>query len=210
MIRIDGTRFEEALGRAGDGVCVVSSDGRVLLWNDAAQRILGHRADDVVGRSCSEVFAGRDERGNRLCRLECRVSALIQLQKPVQHFDMATRARDGRTVWLGVSVIALPTAQGCASMHVFRDVTASHPQRESGSEPFATSPSGDAETVGTLTKREIEVLRLVALGHQTKAVAAKLNVRPATIRNHVQNVLMKLEVHNRLEAVAYARRHGLL
>src|SRR5688572_32204104 len=50
------------------------------------------------------------------------------------------------------------------------------------------------------SRREIEVLRLVAAGGRTKTVADALHVSPATVRNHVQNILGKLGAHNRLEA----------
>ncbi|HEX3177962.1 MAG TPA: LuxR C-terminal-related transcriptional regulator [Methylomirabilota bacterium] len=41
-------------------------------------------------------------------------------------------------------------------------------------------------------------------------MARRLNVSRATVRNHVQNILPKLEVHSRLEAVAHGRRHRLI
>jgi len=62
----------------------------------------------------------------------------------------------------------------------------------------------------TLTRRELEVLSLLGAGESTKAVADRLHVSRATIRNHVQNILAKLGVHTRLQAVAYATTHRLL
>jgi len=50
----------------------------------------------------------------------------------------------------------------------------------------------------------------VAAGADTKTIAERLHVSPATIRSHVQNVLGKLGVHSRLQAVAYATTHRLL
>jgi DNA-binding NarL/FixJ family response regulator len=61
-----------------------------------------------------------------------------------------------------------------------------------------------------LTRRELELLRLMTLGLNTAAAAERLHVSPATIRNHVQNIFGKLGVHSRLEAVAYANKHRLL
>ena len=67
------------------------------------------------------------------------------------------------------------------------------------------------EAIGdTLTRRELEILRVIATGMSTKAAAAKLHVSPATVRNHVQNILGKLGAHSRLEAVAMATRQRLL
>ena len=59
---------------------------------------------------------------------------------------------------------------------------------------------------GALTRRELEILRLVATGASTKTAADTLHVSPATVRNHIQNILAKLGAHSRLEAVALATR----
>jgi DNA-binding NarL/FixJ family response regulator len=61
-----------------------------------------------------------------------------------------------------------------------------------------------------LTKREREVLQLLADGKSNEAVAHELVVSKHTVRNHVQNVLGKLEAHSKLEAVAIAVREGLV
>jgi two-component system nitrate/nitrite response regulator NarL len=54
-----------------------------------------------------------------------------------------------------------------------------------------------------LTAREVEVLAGLVRGESTKALAARLKVRPATARTHVQHLLAKLGVHSRLQAVAF-------
>jgi two-component system, NarL family, nitrate/nitrite response regulator NarL len=61
-----------------------------------------------------------------------------------------------------------------------------------------------------LTAREAEVLDRLARGASTSALASALNVSAATARTHVHNVLAKLGVHTRLEAVAYAIEHQLV
>lgn len=61
-----------------------------------------------------------------------------------------------------------------------------------------------------LTERELHVLRLLASGAATADIAASLFLSTHTVRNHVRSVLAKLGAHSRLEAVAIARRDGLL
>ena len=61
-----------------------------------------------------------------------------------------------------------------------------------------------------LTERETEVLRLLSTGQRGDSIAALLNISPNTVRTHIQNIIVKLGVHTRLEAVAFARRNGLL
>lgn len=61
-----------------------------------------------------------------------------------------------------------------------------------------------------LSPREIEVLGLLATGAANKAIAAQLHLSVNTIRNHVQQILTKLGVHSKLEAVATAVREGII
>jgi DNA-binding NarL/FixJ family response regulator len=64
--------------------------------------------------------------------------------------------------------------------------------------------------VAQLTGRESEVLRRLASGHAAEGIARDLAISPNTVRTHVQNLMLKLGVHSRVEAVAVARRSGML
>jgi DNA-binding NarL/FixJ family response regulator len=61
-----------------------------------------------------------------------------------------------------------------------------------------------------LTPRELEVLGMLARGIGGREIARTLGVAPNTVRTHVQSILSKLQVHSRLEAAAFAVRHGLV
>lgn len=59
-----------------------------------------------------------------------------------------------------------------------------------------------------LTRRELEILQLLARGLNNDVISRQLYISPTTTRNHIQNILGKLGVHSKLEAVAYAVRAG--
>ncbi len=61
-----------------------------------------------------------------------------------------------------------------------------------------------------LTERELEVLRLVAEGMSNREIAGELYISENTVKNHVRNILEKLHLHTRMEAVMYAVREKLL
>ena len=75
---------------------------------------------------------------------------------------------------------------------------------------ISSDASGDTVSALSLTPREIEVLYLLAKGRDTPTIAAALFLSVHTVRGYVKEVLRKLGAHSQLEAVAIARRAGLL
>lgn len=67
-----------------------------------------------------------------------------------------------------------------------------------------------ATAVDGLTCRELEVLRSMSDGTPPKVIAARMGLSVHTVRGHVKNIYWKLDAHNQLEAVAIARRRGLI
>lgn len=63
---------------------------------------------------------------------------------------------------------------------------------------------------GALTQREVEILRLLADGKDVKSMAGSLGLSPNTVRAHLQNMYSKLDAHSQVEALAIARRRGLI
>ncbi len=185
----------EAVEGAADGAFVVGPDGRILVWNRAAERILGHRAAETLGRQCCEVLAGQDPGGSRVCRPDCRVINLAREGSAAETFDMRALTKAGRPVWLNVSTLTSRRTGRTLVAHLFRDVTTAR-----------QVPAPEEAPDSLLTRRELEVIQLLTVGVGTREMAERLQVSQATIRNHVQSILGKLGVHSRLEAVALVRR----
>jgi two-component system nitrate/nitrite response regulator NarL len=126
---------------------------------------------------------------------------------------MTRRDIAGRNQWLNVSIIVLRgrRARSTLTVHMVRDVTAQRAveQRAAamltrlGGEEAAVAPPG-------ITRREAEVLRMLACGARNRDIAETLGISPTTVRNHIEHLLTKLGVHSKLEAVVYAARTGLL
>ena len=76
----------------------------------------------------------------------------------------------------------------------------------------ATTISPDAaEAVrAELSARELDVLKLIASGNDNAMIAAELHISPKTVKNHISNILMKLQIENRIQAAVYAVRSGIV
>jgi DNA-binding NarL/FixJ family response regulator len=61
-----------------------------------------------------------------------------------------------------------------------------------------------------LSQRELDVLKLIANGNDNAMIAAELHISPKTVKNHISNILMKLQIENRIQAAVYAVRSGIV
>jgi DNA-binding CsgD family transcriptional regulator len=118
---------------------------------------------------------------------------------------METKTTGGRQIWLNMSTLVLPAAdrRGYQVIRMFRDVTAAKDLLALIRDRLTGTPSAK-DPLGCLTRREAEVLRLMASGATNRILAARLHVSPATIRNHTHHIFEKLGVSNRVELVLYA------
>lgn len=206
-----------------DCAYAVDGDGMIVAWNRAAEVILGRRAADTVGKSCSSVMQGMDECGE-VCSRDCTVRQSVKHRHPVGNYDLQVATPNGKK-WFNVSVL-IADEQGAVapySIHVVRQIDVRKKLEilvrdfvvsetclpaEHVKEMIATTraPSQDVE----LTNRELQILRLLAGGKSTATIANQLNVSRTTINNHVQHILRKLDAHSRLEAVRRAEHAGLI
>ena len=74
----------------------------------------------------------------------------------------------------------------------------------------STQPEIATTIRAELSDREIEVLKLIANGKDNAMIAAELHISPKTVKNHISNILMKLQIENRIQAAVYAVRSGLV
>jgi DNA-binding NarL/FixJ family response regulator len=74
-----------------------------------------------------------------------------------------------------------------------------------------TAGAGKPESLrAELSERELEVLKLIAIGKDNAEIARELFISPKTVKNHISNILMKLQIENRIQAAVYAVRSGLV
>jgi PAS domain S-box-containing protein len=158
----------------------------VIRWlNPAALRLVG----DARGQQVTSVVAPEDTRraresfARKVFGKERSTDAKVVLLDP-----------DGQPVEVEIS--SAPLREDGRIVGVFGIVT----------HQLATPPP----THPRLTVRQAEILHLLAHGYSTGQIAAELQLAVSTVRNHIGALLHALDAHSRLEAIAIARRDGLL
>jgi DNA-binding NarL/FixJ family response regulator len=144
--------------------------------------------------------------------------------EPVPTYNLLSRTKDGDTILLNVSVIVSPDdTSPFTTIHLFRDAT--HQLRyETYVEQMLCAAARLPAPQTTLTRstaaapvlnvplsaREKAVLYLLVQGKATRAIAETLCISYATVRNHLQTILRKLDVHSQREAVKLALERHLV
>jgi PAS domain S-box-containing protein len=207
-----------ALEASPDAVFATDRHNRIVFWNRSAEALFGYRSEEMVGSSCGDVLRGCDSHGNRYCSETCPVSQIAARHEPVRRFELRLTARDGHEISLDVNVLslAIEAPENFVLVHIVAPVDPGIGSR--GAEALAQPPRTPMEAAREspdararrLTAREVEVLGMLAAGHSTPDIAGRLSISNLTARNHIQNILDKLEVHSKAEAIAFAFQKHLL
>jgi DNA-binding NarL/FixJ family response regulator len=192
------------------------------LWRDAIEDLLRHLGIRVIGKTGSGavmvelvhaatpdiLVLGLDEADDGLACLRRAKDSLPSLRALV-----VSAREDAASIEAafaaGATVYCLKTTEP-------DDFASAVRQAFAPSIFFATAPAGAGSDesvtrlIPTLTKRELEILRLVAEGHSNAQLAQMLWVTEQTVKFHLSNIYRKLKVSNRTEASSWAHRHGLL
>ena len=129
----------------------------------------------------------------------------------VNRFSLTVRAGgDGKPKKVSSSLFAIPSYHPALTtvVHVLRAETDAS-SALAVPEPLAPMQTDEGESIA-LTAREKEILRCLAQGMSTVTVSRKLAIAAVTVRNHVQKILQKLDVHSKLEAVVLAHHNKLI
>ncbi|MEW6325253.1 MAG: LuxR C-terminal-related transcriptional regulator, partial [Nitrospirota bacterium] len=163
---------------------------------------------ELLGKFCFDVFTGRDPEGNRFCFEGCSVMKMAKQNKPAHNFDLHLTTRSGKDTWVNVATLLESRPVGPSGpniVHLFRISPSSGARGEPNEAPNGHNIAIVMRKYA-LSRREAEVLSLMTQSLVAKEIGVRLKLSTATVRTHIQNILKKLRVHSKLEAVALVLR----
>jgi DNA-binding CsgD family transcriptional regulator len=202
-----------------DAVFITDRTNHIIAFNHAAESLLGYDVLDATGASCAGLLGGSDGWGNRYCSDCCPLVEMAGRGEAIRRFELRLNAKAGGQVLTEVTILqlAVPPPHDFYLLHILKPLDRTIQARSTGEETgdlprsaiASVRESPDARA-RKLTPREVEILGLIAAGRTTPEISSSLYISALTVRNHTQNILDKLEVHSKAEAVAFAFQKRLI
>jgi DNA-binding CsgD family transcriptional regulator len=216
------TMFSDIARHSLNALFTIDRDQRVTFWNQACEDLTGVSADDATGRPCHEILQGQDCSGRPFCGPDCPVAALSKGGPSPAKFSIRISAGEAGRVQLNVGTMLVPSdvegewmvahfmQRGHCKSSVGSLDRINMGAQLNGKNYQIGAPGFSSQGVGLLTEREREILCLMAYGQTTDVISERLHISVTTVRNHIQRLMAKLNVHSRVEAVSCAHRHQLV
>jgi DNA-binding NarL/FixJ family response regulator len=186
------------------------------LWADALEQVLARAGVAVVARTARpagavalvarhrpDVLVGEIHGLDPMLDGPALVQAALGHRPGLATIVVSSSESDDdvrRALGAGASAYVFKTAGAAELLHTVRRMF----------DEARPAAERDGEPVPGLTKRELEILRLVAVGHSNAQLARMLWVTEQTVKFHLSNIYRKLDVANRTEASRWAQVHDLL
>jgi PAS domain S-box-containing protein len=210
----------DLLERTSDAAFAVTDSGDICSWNASAEALFGFHRDEAVGRTCFELFEGRDTLGTLACTENCHVRDCAAHHAAIPDFDLEVNTRDRGRIWVNISTLVSegPTSGRRRIVHLARSIE-DRKRAESVVQRMLlvskelvqiSEQSLRAAPVNPLSEQEHRVLRGFSEGKSPASIVAALGISPQTLRNHLHHINQKLGTHTRLEAVTHAIRRKLI
>jgi PAS domain S-box-containing protein len=213
LLQVEGT---------ADAAFAVDATGLISAWNNAAAELFGLSEAEAMSVPCHEILQCSDENGV-ICSEGCMIERVTQDNRPLVNFDLRVQTKTGKQ-WCNLSILIAsdPASVARHTIYIVRpremrkrleqaltEFVRQQARRSANGVPIVSSALTPGINV-RLTSREVEVLKSLAKGQSTRAIANQLNISSATVNNHIKHILTKLDAHTRLEAIRHAESVGVI
>lgn len=185
---------------------VISADYRIQFLNPLAEQLLDIQSEHAQGQDCAHIIGGQSSEGI-ICKQPCFIKDMLEKQVPVPPIAMKVGTPETTQHWIKVVYLPVDDSQEGGPCLVCCAVDFDLPRRlERYIQKIALRSSVSRRLeklpVEPLSKRELEILELLANDCTLRTIARRLFISHSTVRNHVRNLLAKIGAHSIHEAIA--------
>jgi DNA-binding CsgD family transcriptional regulator len=213
--------FPDFVRHSNDALFAIDGGQRVTFWNHACEDLTGVSADKALGSACNEILHGHDPSGRPFCKPNCPLIQLTNGGPSPTTFSIRIPTRESGKIQLNVGTLLVPSPvdQEWMVVHFMRRGHCKSSAGLSARDGMGGNVNGkhlqvtaghSSRGLGLLTERERDILCLLTDGLTTDAISQQLHISMTTVRNHIQRLMAKLNVHSRIEAVNCAHQHQLV
>ena len=197
------------------GVLLVDRGCRVLYANEALCHLLEVDLGSIRGTPCWQVMQLTTAEGKPFCRPGCSVWSDCRNDgfRAVRGLSRRAPGATARRMDITATVLQSTESKEYALLHMVEPSAERKPRAAPRRKRRARRNVRSSLTrlrsldLGVLSRRETEVLELLASGQRTSEIGEELCISPITVRHHVQSILRKLQLHRRVDAIlAWIRR----
>lgn len=165
----------------------IDAKGTIIAWNGGMEQLTGFETAKVIGKPCRDLSLFCDVGGHCICDLECPIHQAAKTMGSYLGKRQVYLKGQGRAIPVTKTVFI---CRGSESEERVVHVVLERVKGMEGS--FGLTPS------------EKRVLRFMCQGYSTEEIAFRMSITYNTVRTHIRNILSKLGVHKRTEAVSLA------
>ncbi len=210
MESVSETVLHDIFSRTADAVFAIDSQCEIIYRNQPFTDIFQLPASALPHQKCYELVCGRKLEKKSCCDPNCPVGKSMLNGQVTENFKLTIPQNDDAP--LDLSIVTFPVHRLLgkdAAVVMLRPMGASRDTAHLA-DSVKREDEIPADIDGKLTRRERQILNLLAKGFDARALASTLHISHVTARNHVQHIYAKLDIHSRAEAVSYVFRHGLM
>lgn len=185
---------------------------RLAIADDALARVLSAERDFELVRCANgeamDVVVRREHPD--VVVMDARLDALRTIADATRVVLLTSRMSDAEAVAalrLGAAGIVLKESAARVLPQCVRTVANGDPWLDADAMHAPRSPNGEASK---LTRRELDIVRMVAVGARNKKIAEQLGIAEGTVKMHLHTIYEKLEISGRVELSIYAREHAIV
>ena len=203
----------QMFNKAPFGVYAVDLSQTICYWNSSAERITGRRSEEVIGRFCYQALHNVSQ-GDKspVCQNGCLSLEAVRAGRIPEVHQVRMLCASGESKLVNITPLLATGAELTqpVMIHFFHEI-----DDEANAARIAENvESGPSQKTALkniqITERELEILRLVAMGLRPQDISDKLHISYNTVRNHIANMRRKVGARNRLDLVIDAQNLGII